>query len=136
MSASYTNKKRSNNKLSKEEFEELLHQKPSKYRSTRTTVNEITFQSKYEAERYLELKQALKNGKIRELTLQPKFKLHDEFMLNGKKYRAIHYVGDFMYKIGNKKIVEDTKGFKPESYKIKKKMFLKRYGTKYEFLET
>lgn len=33
-------------------------------------------------------------------------------------------------------IVEDTKGFKTDVYKIKRKLFLKKYGDKYKFIES
>ena len=33
-------------------------------------------------------------------------------------------------------VVEDVKGYKTDVYRIKKKLFLKKYGDKYKFLES
>lgn len=109
----------------------------SKYRAKKTVVDGIKFDSKREAERYCELKLLEKAKEIRNLELQPRFLLQDKFKdRNGKTHRKIEYVADFMYidKDG-KKIVEDVKGVLTDVYKIKKKMFLKKYDEQYEFRE-
>ena len=83
------------------------------------------------------MKLFLKAGLIRNLELQPRFLLQDEFFdKNEVKHKKIEYVADFMYidKCG-KTIVEDVKGVLTEVYKIKKKMFLKIYDEQYEFRE-
>ena len=49
---------------------------------------------------------------------------------NGKHIRAISYVADFYYydnKLGCY-VVEDTKGFRTDVYKLKKKMFKYKYN--------
>ena len=49
---------------------------------------------------------------------------------NGKHIRAISYVADFYYydnKLGCY-VVEDTKGFRTDVYKLKKKMFEYKYN--------
>jgi hypothetical protein len=66
-------------------------------------------------------------GVIKELKLQPKFLLQEGFERDGKKYRAIFYIADFEYIKDGKRIVEDVKGMKTDVYKLKKKMFLKKY---------
>lgn len=45
---------------------------------------------------------------------------------NGKKHK-IEYVADFMYDEAGKTIVEDVKGMKTEVFKIKHKLFEKKY---------
>ncbi len=96
----------------------------TKYKSKRTVVDNIPFQSKKEANRYVELKLMQKAGLISDLKLQPEFVLQPGFEKNGKKYRPIKYIADFMYfdEDGNE-VVEDTKGMRTKVYKIKKKMF-------------
>ena len=71
-------------------------------------------------------------GKIVDLELQRKFVLQQGFKLNGKAYRAIAYVADFVYKDDDGIHVVDTKGYRTEVYKIKKKIFMKKYGIEIE----
>lgn len=72
-------------------------------------------------------------GKIVDLELQRKFVLQPTFKLNEKTYRAITYIADFVYKDqeGQTHVV-DTKGYRTEVYKIKKKLFMKKYGIEIE----
>ena len=102
-----------------------------KYHNKRTTVDGITFDSKKEARRYAELKMLEKGGAISQLVLQPRFELQESFKKNGKTYRKIEYVADFMYRDNEKNvtIVEDVKGVKTDVYKLKRKMFEKVYKT-------
>lgn len=106
-----------------------------KYRNQKIIVDGITFDSKREANRYKELKLYQEKGLIKNLKLQPKFLLQDKFKYGGKSERAITYIADFSYfdiKKG-KNIVEDVKGIETEVFKIKRKLFLKRYGDSYIF---
>ena len=102
----------------------------SKYYSRKVIIDEIKFDSKKEGNRYLELKLLLKARKIRDLELQKKFELLPKYKINGKTIRAISYVADFVYWdiSKNEMIIEDTKGFKTEVYKLKKKLFEYKYG--------
>lgn len=109
----------------------------SKYNAKKTIVDGYPFDSKREAERYCELKLFLKAGEIKDLVLQPRFLLQDEFYdKNEVKHKKIEYVADFLYidKAG-RNVVEDVKGVLTDVYKIKKKMFLKKYDDQYEFRE-
>lgn len=97
----------------------------SKYKSKKVVVDGIKFDSKREAKRYMELKILKKARLIKQLELQKTFELQPSFKKNGKTYRKITYKADFYYYDNQLKkyVVEDTKGFKTETYKIKKKMF-------------
>jgi hypothetical protein len=109
----------------------------NKYNNKTYQVDNITFHSKKEANRYLELKLLATAGEIRGLELQPKYELQPGYTHNGKKIREIIYIADFDY-IDNrtgKTIVEDVKGFKTEIYRIKKKLLLYKYPN-ITFLET
>ena len=76
-----------------------------------------------------------KAKKIKNLTLQPIFRLQPKFKKNGATIREIKYVADFMYTDENGKIVvEDVKGMKTDVYKIKKKMFDYNFP-EYELIE-
>jgi len=108
----------------------------NKYNNTKVVFNKIEFDSKKEMNRYIVLLNMARIGKITALELQPKFLLEEGFVYNGKKERDINYIADFKYKKGNDLIVEDVKGMKTEVYKIKRKLFLKKYGDSYIFKET
>lgn len=109
-----------------------------KYKAKKVVVDGITFDSKKEAGRYQELKLLERAGVIKGLVLQPRFLLQDKFKYKGKTERKIEYIADFKYldtKTG-KIVVEDVKGYPTETYKLKRKLFLKQYGDKFEFIES
>jgi len=101
--------------------------KKHKYNAKPIEFDGFKFDSKKEAKRYLELKMLERAGVISNLILQPKFLLQDSFKYKGKTQRAIFYIADFEYIKDGKRIVEDVKGVKTEVYKLKKKLFLKKY---------
>ncbi len=106
-----------------------------KYRAVKVEVDGVTFDSKREAERYLELKLMVKNGEISGLQLQPAFELQEGFTNSkGQKVRPIIYKADFAYvnKEGNP-VVEDVKGMETDAFKLKRKMFDFKYGDHFDF---
>jgi len=107
----------------------------SKYKAKPTTIGNIKFASKAEAQRYVTLTVLAKAGKIADLILQPKFLLLEKFKYHGKSIRAIHYVADFKYKEYGKWIVEDVKGMRTPVYELKLKLFLSLYGNIWTFRE-
>lgn len=100
-----------------------------KYGNRKTVVDNITFDSKKEADRYVQLKLLLKAGKIEDLKLQPKYELQPKYKMNGKTVSAITYTPDFEYYEDGIKIVEDVKGFKTRDYILRKKLFEYKYQT-------
>lgn len=104
----------------------------SKYKNKKVVIDNILFDSKKEANYYTKLKILKDAGKITDLELQKKFVLQDKFKLNGKTYRAITYVADFVYKDDKGMHVVDTKGYRTQVYKIKKKLFVKKFGIEIE----
>lgn len=113
--------------------------KKNKFNARKTKIDGHTFDSKKEAARYSELKLMQRGGEIKYLQLQPKFTLLDGFCHDGKKIRAITYTADFMYfdcESGDM-VVEDvkSKATVTDVYKIKRKLFLNRYGGDYKFKE-
>ena len=100
----------------------------NKYRNIKTVIDNITFDSKAEAMRYMELKLLEKARKIHDLKLQPEYELVGGFTdFQGKKWRPIVYRGDFQYIEDDCLVVEDCKGIRTQVYNVKKKMFLKKY---------
>lgn len=100
----------------------------SKYGNTKLIYNDIKFDSKLECEFYICLIKAKEEGKIKDFTLKPKFILQDKFEKHQKKHRAITYTADFTV-IDNEDNVHviDCKGVETVEFKIKKKLFLKKF---------
>jgi len=98
-----------------------------KYKAVKTEIDGKVFDSKHEADVYAKLKLREKAGEIQDLQLQPRFVLQDGFEKGGKKYRKIEYVADFQYREKGRIHVVDAKGYKTDVYKLKKKLFEKKY---------
>lgn len=119
--------------------------KGSKYHAQKTVVRGIAFDSKKEAQRFMELLDAQEKGYIRDLRLQEEFTLQPAFTKpTGERVRAIRYLADFTYVITDRaaqvglciledaclwnhtplgtKIIEDAKGMKTDVYRMKAKM--------------
>lgn len=100
----------------------------SKYHARKTVVDGITFDSKREADRYLVLKSMEEEGAIEDLRRQVRFELIPAFDVDGKHYRPVFYVADFVYCEGGQEVVEDVKGMRTDVYRLKSKLFARRYG--------
>ena len=99
----------------------------NKYKNTKIVIDNIKFDSVLEANRYQELKLLQRAKQISNLRLQVPFLLQEGFKKNGKTHRKIEYIADFVYEENGQTIVEDTKGMKTESFKIKQKLFEYKY---------
>lgn len=88
------------------------------------TIDGIVFDSAAEANRYWELKQLEKAGKIDFLQCQPVFCLE----VNG--ISICMYIADFQYldKDKLKVITEDVKGVRTREYRIKKRLMKALHG--------
>jgi hypothetical protein len=118
----------------------------NKYQAKKTYANGMVFDSIKEADRYFSLYVLQRAGKIKNLRRQVKFEhlptQYETFprysdktgkrLTDGKRAieKGCTYIADFVYEENGKTIVEDTKGFKTEAYKIKKKMMLYFHGIK------
>ena len=100
----------------------------SKYHAKKTVVDDITFDSRKEADRYLILKGMEEEGAIEDLRRQVRYELIPAFDVDGKHYRSVFYVADFVYMEDGKEVVEDVKGMMTDTYKLKAKLFARRYG--------
>lgn len=100
----------------------------SKYRARKTTVDGTTFDSRKEADRYLVLKGMEEDGLIEDLRRQVRYELLPAFDVDGRHYRPVFYVADFVYVEDGKEVVEDVKGMRTDVYRLKSKLFAKRYG--------
>lgn len=118
----------------------------SKYKSKKTIVDGIEFDSRKEASRYCELKLLQRAGKIQNLELQKAIELipaQREADTIGKRggiikgkviEKAVFYRADFVYTENGETVVEDVKGYKGGGayavFTIKRKLLLYKYGIK------
>ena len=101
----------------------------NKYGNKKTVVNGISFDSKREAKRYEELKLLEMGGVISDLKLQEKFILVPSQRIDGRVVeRELSYKADFSYIENGKKVVEDSKGYRTDKYRIKRKLMLWVHG--------
>ena len=101
-----------------------------KFGNKKVIVDEMIFDSKKEARRYMELKILQQAGEISGLECQKIFELIPKQVdENGKCIeRECRYIADFVYLKDGEMIVEDTKGYKTPDYIIKRKLMLKVHG--------
>jgi len=100
----------------------------NKYHNKKITIDGILFDSMREGNYYTKLKLMQNAGLIWNLELQKKYILQASFTFNGKKIREISYYADFVYEDKDGLHVIDTKGYRTDTYKLKKKLFIKKYG--------
>jgi len=101
--------------------------KSSKFGAKKTIVDGITFDSKWESERYGQLRAMERGGIVTDLKLQVKY----DIVINDIK--ICKYIADFVYKEESpdgeiKEIVEDAKGFETPEFKLKKKLMKAVHG--------
>lgn len=103
--------------------------KKSRYTTYKPIIDDIQFDSMMEARYYIKLKKDLKNGAILSFERQIDFELQPKFKKNGKTYRGIDYVCDFLVTLNkdNQKEVIDVKGKETVEFKIKHKLFEYKY---------
>jgi hypothetical protein len=110
-------------------------------KATRVVGGEVyEFDSKDEAKRFDELLAMLRAGVIEKLTLQPEFiispRVYDKAV--GRWLPARKYIADFRYIKDGKVIVEDVKSEATrleKLYRLKRHLFLEKYGDEMEFSE-
>lgn len=118
----------------------------NKYQAKKCEYNGEVFDSQKERDFYIELKLLEKAGKISNLRRQVEYELipaqrePDKIgkrggIIKGKTIeQAVTYRADFCWEEDGKEVVADVKGFKGGGayavFKIKRKLFLWRYGIK------
>lgn len=122
--------------MTKQNSNIYFNKKWNKYKNKKVVVDNILFDSKKEANYYTKLKILRDAGKILDLELQKRFVLQQGFKLNGKAYRAINYIADFVYKDSKGQVhVVDVKSEatkKDKVYRLKKKMLAYKFGIEIE----
>jgi hypothetical protein len=103
---------------------DLKFAKPHKYGARACVIDNISFPSRKEGNRYTELKLLQRAGKISDLEWQIPYDIE----VNG--IHVCQYIADFRYWDVEKKrqVVEDAKGFKTDVYRLKRKLVRACYG--------
>lgn len=109
-----------------------VKQTRQKYGAVKQQIDGITFSSKAESRRFIQLKQMQNDGHISGLELQRRFELAPAVRFTGaaRATPALRYFADFVYNdhLGNL-VVEDVKGGPvTEGYRIKKHLMLAIHG--------
>lgn len=99
----------------------------TKYHNRRVTLDGYVFDSQAEAWRWGELVLLERAGEIHDLRVHPSYLLQPGFKVGGKPYQPITFVADFEYVKEGRVIVEDVKKFETPGWKIKCKLFLRKY---------
>lgn len=99
----------------------------TKFNAVKVEYDGRKFDSKLECNIYKVLKERLTpNYKI---DFQPSFVLQEKFEFDGHIIRPITYKADFViYKDSEAKAVIDAKGMETNEFKIKRKIFIRKYG--------
>ena len=100
----------------------------SKYGNRKTIMFGIEFDSKREAERYMELIAMQQRGEITGLECQKTYVLADSVIVQGRKRPPLRYVADFVYVRDGQTITEDVKGMLTDVYKIKRHLMRSVHG--------
>lgn len=108
-----------------------MGRKRTKYNNRHVQIDGLTFHSVDEGRYYSELKLRERAGEILFFRVQPRYRLLDGFEKDGKTHRAIDYIGDFeIHHCDGSIEVVDVKGILTQVFKIKEKLFHKKYPHK------
>jgi len=92
----------------------------NKYGAKKTQVGEITFDSKKEALRWMELQMLEKAGEISDLRRQVKIELMGQYRpLYTRTGRKMRYTADFAYIEDGVEIIEDCKGTWTRDFEVR-----------------
>lgn len=106
----------------------------TKYHNKKVFYGNILFDSKKECNYFYKLKLMENTGIIKELKRQVPFELIPTYKINNRTVRKMQYIADFTYITtnNNKLHIVDTKGYRTEVYKLKKKIFEYKYKMEIE----
>jgi len=118
-------------RMTARQYRNASKRRRNKYRNRRVEIDGHMFDSKAEARYYKQLQLLEKADEILFFKLQPRYRLLDGFEKNGVRHRPIDYVADFEihHKDGSIEVI-DVKGHKTQVFRIKQKMFEKKYPHK------
>jgi hypothetical protein len=92
----------------------------NKYGAKKTQVGEITFDSRKEALRWMELQMLEKAGEISDLQRQVKVELIGQYApIYTRTGRKMRLTADFSYVEDGVRVLEETKGFRTRDYEVR-----------------
>lgn len=109
-----------------------------KYHNIVAEYNGVRYDSRKEMRRAFALDMLARAGQIKGLERQKPFVLQEAYVTrDGRKIRPIIYIADFVYYDVDRDefVVEDVKGVRTEVYKLKRKLFERKYPD-YFFIES
>jgi len=101
-----------------------------KYGAKRVVVDGVSFQSKREGSRYRQLQLLVRAGVITDLQLQVPFPIDTVNLETGEVQTVAKYLADFVYRQEGRTVIEDVKGMKTETYRLKKKLVEAIHGVR------
>lgn len=111
------------------EIEEMFN----KYHNKKIDTPDGKFDSKYEYQKWCELKLLEKNGNISDLHRQVKFELIPSIKTACETLRSISYYADFIYIKEGVMYVVDSKGYNTDVFQIKKRLLILKLKQGIEF---
>lgn len=103
----------------------------SKFGAQRIEVDGITFHSKREARRWQQLRILEKAKQITNLRRQVPYPIAIVNLETGELVTVSTYFADFVYdELAGHTVVEDSKGFRTDIYKLKKRLVEAQYGVR------
>ena len=119
----------------------VAKKKPSKFGNKKVEYDGYKFDSKRECDRYKELRALRDQGKIKDLTLQPKFWLKcggKDILIKSERYpngRRASYRADFAF-VDDRgaEHVEDVKGFDTSGSRLRRAIVEAEYGVRVEIV--
>ncbi len=112
-------------------FKTMSDRRTGKVAHEITRIGDKVFDSRAEADRYIELSAMQKGGIISDLVCQPRFEIIPKQKVDGHSFRAAYYTADFQYVRDGKVVVEDVKSVytrQAEDYKLRRKLMLLHNG--------
>lgn len=107
----------------------------TKYNSKKVELDGIVFDSKIESKYYEYLKEQQRNRKILFFRTQPIYQLQESFKKYNKTFRRIDYIADFeIHHLDGSIEVVDVKGYRTQTFNIKRKLFEHKYPHKLTLL--
>lgn len=102
--------------------------KKNKYGAVKTEIDGITFDSKREGRRYIQLKRMELAGLINNLEVNANLSPKIEFVFERDGIKFGSYQPDFKYHENGNEIIEDAKGKKTKAYITKRRLMKEMYG--------
>tara|TARA_R110000803_G_C11791759_1_gene298141 strand:- start:166 stop:552 length:387 start_codon:yes stop_codon:yes gene_type:complete len=105
--------------------------------SKNLTIDNIIFDSKFEGNYYLYLKNKVANSEITNLIVHPTYEIQETFKIGKRSFKNMVYTPDFHYIKDGVIYYIECKGWQTDIYMMRKKLFIYKYvrGKKCSFIQ-